>query len=175
MNQIIVPRQRSLLLAHGMWEVEHWRQGRRLGKDVTKNLICNEGLNHILNVVLHGSTPVSPWYMAIFKGNYTPVASATAANVVGDSTECSGSDYTEGTRPEYVEAAAASQSITNAASKATFTIGAPNTIYGAYLISGSTKASATGTLLAVARFATSRAVIAADLLLVTYTIAATSV
>jgi hypothetical protein len=171
-NRLVVPTPPSLLVAHGMWEVEHWRKGRLLGRELTKNLICNEGLNHILNVVLHGTTPVSPWYMAIFEGNYTPVATVTAATVTADSTESTA--YDESTRVEYAEAAASSQSTTNSASKATFTISASKTIYGAFLASASAKSATTGTLLAIARFATSRAVIDNDVLTVTYTITATS-
>ncbi len=163
-NRIVVPTPPSLLVARGMWEVEHWRKGRLLGREVTKNLICNEGLDHVLNVLLHGTTPVSPWYMGIFEGNYTPVATVTAATVTDEST-----------RVEYVEAAASSQSTTNSANKATFTISASKTIYGAFLASASAKSATTGTLLAIARFATSRAVIDNDVLTVTYTITATSV
>lgn len=171
-SQIIVPTPPSLLVAHGMWEVEHWRKGRLLGKDVTKNLVCNQGLNHILDVVLHGITPVSPWYVAIFEGNYTPVPTVTAATVAADSTESTA--YDEATRVEYNEAAAASQSITNSANKATFTINATKTIYGAFLASASAKSASSGTLLAIARFGTSRAVIDDDVILVTYQLTAAS-
>lgn len=157
----------------GVFTVEHWRDGKLLGTEECPNLICNQGLNHILDVVLHGTTPVSPWYVALFKGNYTPVATVTASSVVADSTEAPATtDYDEATRQEYVEAAASSQSTTNSASKATFTMKTTITVYGAFLISSSS--GSTGTLLAITRFSTSRAVIDNDVLTITYTLTAAS-
>lgn len=158
--------------AGGVFTVECFRAGKKVWEEVTPNLICNEGLNHILNVIVHGTSAVSPWYVGIFEGNYTPVAAVTAASITADSTECTA--YDEATRVEYTEAAASSQSITNSASKATFTINATKTLYGAFLASASAKSATTGTLLAATRFSASRAVIAADVILVTYTLTAAS-
>ena len=156
----------------GYFTIEHFRDGKLIGKETTHNLLTNQGLNHVLDVVLHGTTPVSPWYIAIFEGNYTPTSGDTAANFTANATESTA--YDEATRVEYTEAAASSQSTTNSASKATFTINATKTIYGAALMSASAKSATTGTCLAVTRFTTSRAVIAADVLQVTYTISAAS-
>ena len=158
--------------ACGVWIVEHWRDGVLLGVDETKNLIVNQGLNHILDVVLHGNTPVSPWYIGIFKGNYTPVVGVTGTTIRADSTESN--DFTEGARVVYNEAAAASQVTTNSANKAVFTMNATETVYGAFLADIAAWASAPGTVLAATRFATSRAVISADVLSVTYAITAAS-
>jgi hypothetical protein len=110
--------------------------------------------------------------VALFEGNYTPVAGVTAATFTADATE--NTTYDETTRVAYDEAAAASQSTTNAASRATFTCSATKTIYGAALVSASAKSATTGTLLAIVRFATARAVIDNDVLLVTYTVTAAS-
>ena len=134
------------------------------------NIIVNEGLNHILDVIFHAATQITTWYIAPFEGNYTPVATDTAANITANSTESTA--YTESTRVEYNEAAAASQSITNSANKATFSINATKTLYGAFLVSNSTKSATTGTLAAASRFSASRAVVNTDQLLVTYTITA---
>ena len=134
------------------------------------NIIVNQGLDSILGVYFHADSQISTWYVAIFEGNYTPVAGDTAANIATNSTESTA--YTEANRVEWVEAAAASQSITNSASKATFTMNATKTIYGAFLVSTSTKSGATGTLCAASRFTASRSVVNTDQLLVTYTITA---
>lgn len=160
------------MVAGGVFTTQCYRDGKLIWTDVSDNLICNQGLDHILNVVLHGTTPVDPWYIGIFEGNYTPVAAVTAATITADSTESTA--YDESTRVAYVEAAASSQSTTNSASPATFTINASKTIYGAFLASASAKSATTGTLLAATRFATARAVIDNDVLLVTYTITAAS-
>ena len=135
-------------------------------------MIVNQGLNHLLDVGLHGTTPVSPWYVGIYEGNYTPLATDTAATFPASATECTA--YTEATRQEYVEAVAAAQVTTNAASRATFTFNATKTIYGAFLTSVSTKSATTGTLLAADKAATAKAVTSGDQLLITYAITLTA-
>lgn len=157
----------------GVFKGQIVRDGSVIDEWEDHNLVVNEGLNHLLDVVFHGTTPVSTWYLGVFEGNYTPVATLTAATVTAASTECTA--YDETTRQEYVEAAAAGQSITNAATKATFTFNATKTIYGAFLVSSSAKSATTGTLFSAARFGASKAVAALDQLLLTYTFSASSV
>lgn len=148
------------------------RKGRVIDEFECHNLVTNEGLNHILNVAFNGATPVSPWYLGIFEGNYTPVAGVTAATITAASTECTA--YTASTRQEYVEVASTAQSITNAASRASFVFNATKTIYGAFLASASAKSATTGTLFAAARFSTPKAVTTDDELLLTYAFTAAS-
>lgn len=157
----------------GVWQGQIVHNGEVIDEFEDHNILVNEGLNHALDVLLHGSTQVATWYIGVFEGNYTPVATATAASITADSTESTA--YDETTRVAYVEAAASSQSTTNSASKATFTFNATKTIYGAFLVSNSTKSGTTGTLLSAARFSSSKAVASADQLLLTYTINASSV
>lgn len=157
----------------GVFSLEHWRDGELIGVDETPNLVVNEGLNHILNVIFHGGTQVATWYLGLFEGNYTPVATVTAATITSAATESTA--YDESTRQEYNEAAASGQSITNSANKATFTMNANKTIYGAFLVSSSTKSGTSGTLMAAARFGTAKTVADDDQLLLTYTFNASSV
>jgi hypothetical protein len=134
-----------------------------------RNLVTNVGLDHILDVVLHGSTPVSPWYVGL-KNTGSPAAGDTMASHAGWTENA---NYDEATRQEYEEAAASSQSTTNSANKATFTIDTDSqTIYGAFLCSDSTKSGSTGTLLCVANFASAKSCDDDDVLEVTYTISA---
>lgn len=135
-----------------------------------ENIVVNEGLDHILNTVLHNGTQVSTWYVGLFKGNYTPLATDTAANITSNATEAT--EYDETTRVEYNEAASSSQSVTNSANKATFTMNSSITVYGAFLVSTSTKSGTTGTLLAASRFTSARSVVATDQILLTYTFSA---
>ena len=169
---VIMPVIAPLALA-GIWDFEHVRDGRVIDRWSDKNLIVNEGLNHILGVEFNGVTQIGTWYIGLFEANYTPVAGLTAATVTASATECIA--YSEATRVAYVEAAAAAQSITNSASKATFTINATKTIYGAFLVSASAKSATTGTLFSASQFGASKSVVALDQLLVTYTINASSV
>lgn len=157
----------------GRYDCELVRDGEVIDRWSEHNLIVNEGLNHILDVQFHGATQIATWYIGLFEGNYTPVAGLTAATVTSAATECTA--YDETTRVEYNEAAPASQGITNSANKATFTFNATKTIYGAFLVSASAKSATSGKLFSAARFSTSKAVVASDQLLVTYTINASSV
>lgn len=138
-----------------------------------KNLIVNEGLNHILGVALNNQALIATWYVSLFAGNVTPAASWTAANYVANATEFT--NYNEATRPEYVEAAPASQSVTNSASKAAFTIATGGgTVYGAALLSSNVKSGGSGKLFAATRFASQRVLDATDVLNVAYTVNASS-
>lgn len=168
---VLLPRNE--LKVGGRFAVEHIREGELIDEFEVPNLVVNEGLNHILNTVLNAGTPVTTWYLGLFEGNYTPIATVTAATIAAASTESTA--YDESTRQEYVEAAASGQSITNAASKATFTLNATKNIYGAFLVSASAKSATSGVLLAAARFSSPKAVVDDDQLLLTYTFSASSV
>jgi len=168
--RVLFPRQN--LSVGGVFSHEVIRAGRSMGLLHDHNKIVNEGLNDLLQTYLGNGTQIPTWYVGIFEGNYTPVAGDAAASIATNSTESIA--YDEATRPEWVDAAAAAQSISNTASKAVFTINATKTIYGALLVSTSTKAGAVGKLFSASRFATSRSVVAADQLLITYTVQASS-
>lgn len=168
---ILMPVQGILM--GGRFQFELLRGGKIVDAWEDHNLVVNEGLNHILDVQFHAATQITTWYLGLFEANYTPVSTVTAASITADSTECTA--YDETTRVAYNEAAASGQSITNSANKATFTFNATKTIYGAFLASASAKSATSGVLFAAAKFGSSKAVVAADQLLVTYTFAASSV
>lgn len=137
------------------------------------NIITNEGLDHILDVVLHGTTPVSPWYCSIFESNSTPGSGWTYDTYADSDVTEWNAGYDESTRPEYEEAAASSQSTTNSANKATFTANATKTLYGAALVSVNTKGDhGAGTLLCAGTFTASQPVISGNVVELTYTITA---
>jgi hypothetical protein len=163
----------NALLLGGVFQGQIVRDGKVIDEFETGNIVVNEGLNHALDVLLHGATQVGTWYIGLFEANYTPVATVTAATITAAATETTA--YDETTRVAYNEAAASSQSTTNSANKATFTFNAAKTIYGAFLVSNSTKSGTTGTLLSAAKFPSAKTVDIADQLLLTYTFAASSV
>lgn len=148
------------------------RAGKVIDEFEESNIVVNEGLNSLLDVYFHGGTQITTWYLGIFEANYTPVSTVTAATIASASTESTA--YTSATRPEYVEAAASGQSITNSANRASFVFNASKTIYGAFLISSSTKSGTTGTLFSAAQFSSSKSVQTDDELLLTYTFSAAS-
>lgn len=151
----------------GIFEVTcYGPDGRVKWQEQAHNLITNQGLDHILDVVLHGTTAVSPWYVGL-KGAGSVAAGDTLASHAGWTENTA---YT-GNRQEYEEAAASSQSTTNSANKATFAITSDSqTIAGAFLASAASGTS--GTLLAAADFSSSKSVDNGDTLEVTYTISA---
>jgi len=163
----------SKIAVEGAYHGQIVRDGQIIDEFEDKNLVVNQGLNALLDIMFHGSAQISTWYLGVFEGNYTPVASVTASTIAGDSTESMA--YDEASRPAFDEAAASGQSITNSASRATFTFNASKTIYGAFLISDSVKSGTAGTLFSAARFSSTKNVVAGDQLLLAYTFSASSV
>jgi hypothetical protein len=142
------------------------KNGKIKWVDKAFNLVTNEGLDHLLDVLLHNDTQVNPWYVGL-KNTGAPAAGDTLAS---HGTWTENANYT-GDRQEYVEAAASSQSTTNSASPASFAIDTNGqTIAGAFLASAATGTS--GTLLCAADFSSSKSADDGDTLEVTYTISA---
>lgn len=160
--------------------LDHKRDGEYLcfEEHMGKNIIPTEGLNALLDTAVGGASQLASWYVGIFKGNYTPIASNTAANALGAAglyTECQDADYDPATnRPAYTLVAASAGVITNAASKAEFTMKASITVYGAFVTSGQAKTATSGKLLAAKKFDAARTVVNTDILYVTYQITAIS-
>lgn len=157
----------------GVFKFEHFRDGIKIGEWETKNIMTNEGLDHVLDVVVDNGTKITSWYVGIFKGNYTPDGTETGATVTADSTEAT--EYTEATREIYVPEVVSGQSIANSVTKATFTINATVTIYGAFLSGDSAKSGTTSKCLCISRFGSQRDLLNTDELLVTYTLSAQDV
>jgi hypothetical protein len=171
--QLLTHREGQFKVKLGTWwEYELIRQGKPIDKWENGNVCTAQGLNHMLDVVFHGVTAIATWYIGIFESNTVPADGTTYAVPVF--TECSA--YVAAARQAYVEAAAGSKSITNSASKASFTMNAPKTIYGAALFGGGTdptvisNTAGGGTIFAASKFAVSKDVVATDILLVTCTI-----
>ena len=134
----------------------------------THNLITNEGLDKILDSTVHNDASAT-WYIGLIEASHDYAAGDTYA-IPGHTESTS---YDEATRVEYEEAAASSQSTTNSANKATFTISATKTIYGGFLADFATKgntAEVGKVLLCGGLFAASRDMVDDDVLNVTYTI-----
>lgn len=161
------------IMIGGVFDYE-LRRHRLGGEEVwsSPNLVVLQGRNHALDVLLHGATAISPWYIGVFEGNYTPVDGDTAATFPTSATECTA--YDETTRVAYNEAAAVAGVTTNSANRAEFTFNATKTIYGAFLTSAAAKGAITGTLLAADRGSVSKGVSSGDVLLVAYSLSMTA-
>lgn len=168
---VLLPSQG--LRVGGVFHGQIVRQGIVVDEFECPNIVVDQGLNHVLNVEFNGLTPVNPWYLSLFEGNYTPVAAVLASGIAAASTECVA--YSQATRPSFVNVASTAKAITNSASVATFTFVDARTLYGALLISDNTKGGTAGTLFSAARFATAKVVGNTDQLLLTYTFTAATV
>lgn len=136
------------------------------------NRVVDDSINFIIDLILNGGTPIPTWYIAQFSGNVTPAANLTAATFPATCTEFTG--YQETVRQEYIVPNAASLSTSNADNLASFTITSAATIYGAAILSVSTKGATTGRLLAAARYLSSKVVDNGDILKSQYTFGASS-
>jgi len=152
----------------GVFEIEcYGPDGKLKWKDTAKNLVPDTALNHILDVILHGTSAIGTWYVGLKNAGTVAVADTLASH----------SAWTENTnyaddRKEYEEAAASGKSTTNSANKASFAIDTDTqTIAGAFLCSVATGTS--GTLLCAADFTGgNKSCDDGDTLEVTYTISA---
>ena len=155
----------------GIFTYEHIRNGKVIDTWQEKNLVVDEGLEYVLGNAFDGVTSsIGAWYVGLFTGNFTPLSTTTAASIATDSTETT-TQYSEATRPAWVEANVISKARGNSASPAVFTFTPASTpVYGAFLVSDSSKGGTSGVLAAASRFASLRTMLAADVLNVTYNI-----
>ena len=150
------------------------KNGNLKWTDKFHNLVTNEGLDGLLDIMFHASTQITTWYCTLVESDTNAAAGMTYA--VPTYTESTA--YDEATRPEYEEAASSSQSITNSANKATFTISGTKTMYGASIVGGGTSATTKGntdgggTLFCYAKFSSSKSVVDDDVINLTYTLGA---
>jgi hypothetical protein len=168
----------SLILARGLYE----HRVRKPDGSVTPwvcdaNLIPTEGLTYLASL-LGAGTKLTPWYIALYAGAYSPAAGLTAANFTSTTSEItSGSEgYTEANRVTWSPAAAAAGAIHNTASPAAFTIVTATTLLvnGIGMLSAVAKGATTGTLASATRFAAQRTLNNSDVFEIKYTISLTS-
>jgi len=169
---LLVPAQKSIISAKGIYHGLHVRDGKVIDEWEDENIVPTEGLNYFLSIGLAAGTQITSFYLAPFEANYTPVSTVTAATITAASTETTA--YTSGTRVAWTAGSVSAGAVSNSASPATFTFNATKTIYGAFLISNSTKSATTGTLISASLFSSSKSVVNLDQLILTYSFTLTS-
>lgn len=143
--------------------VEKWRES-------VHNLVVNAGLDYALDVALSAASQITTWYVGLISDSPTIAAGNTMGSHAGW-TEFTA--YDEAARQTWTEAGVSSQSITNSASTADFTISTNSSVIaGAFLTSDNTKSGTTGTLFAAAAFSADKNADDGDTLSVTYTLSA---
>jgi hypothetical protein len=147
-------------LKRGDGSVERWSE---------HNIIPNAALNDNLDVWASGGTQDTTWFVGL-AGTGTKAAGDTMGSHAGWAEI---TDYDEANRVAFVEAGVSSQSLSNTASPAVFTINASVTVAGAFLAALNTKGGTTGILFAVSNFTGGNKTLGDnDTLTVTYTLTA---
>lgn len=126
------------------------------------NIIPDEGLNHILNVIMKSGSQITSWFVMLHSGSGTPSAALTAANYDGTLSEITSASegYSEATRVAWVGDAVdtGNTEVVNDATPAAFTIVTASSlaVNGAGLVSLNTKGGTTGTLISAGKFSATR-------------------
>jgi len=160
----------------GRFVAECYRKGKLIWTETPRggtNTFTAEGLTHMIAVTLTGKTLIEPFYAVLYEDNAAPADGDTYA--IPGYTEC-GAGVDEATREAYVDVIG-NKTITNAASKASYTFNTGKTIYGAALVGGSSAKAdvtdaATHVLLCGGNFGSSRAVVDDDVINLTYVVTA---
>lgn len=153
----------------GEFTFRQYRDGKLIDQWSAKNIVPNVALNDNLDVWASGGTQDTTWFVGL-KGTGSVAAGDTSGSHAGWAEL---TDYDEANRPAWVEAGVSSQTITNSASPAVFTINASITVAGAFLIALNTKGGTTGILFAVSNFTGGNKTLGDnDTLTVTYTLTA---
>lgn len=137
----------SINIKGRIW-VEHWRGDKLLysSEDATPNKVVNEGLQHLLDVLLLSGSQDTTWFVGLCAATPTVAAGDTLAVHAGW-TEFTA--YT-GNRKAYT-GSRSSQTVSNQASLAEFTINADSqTVGGAFI--GGAETGTGGVLLCGAAF-----------------------
>lgn len=138
----------------------YWHDVNGQDAQVDKNLITDEGLMHVLNVVLGATSKIATWYIGLGGANATPLSSWTGANFATNFGELTSTTegYTGSVRQTYVPSAASANAIDNYAARAVFNMKSTTsvTVYGAGLLSLNTRGGTSGVLLSAVKYGTAR-------------------
>lgn len=130
--------------------------GSVIERETNNNLIPSAGMNFLVRAPFGDVSPISTFYLGLFRGNYVPSPGTTAADIPSNMIEFV--DYAETARPAWDRSFNNSASMDNNMSKASYTATQDRTIYGAFLVSEPGKGGNTGLVLSCVRFASPKQV-----------------
>lgn len=132
------------------WNIEcRDKDGNLKWTEDVKNLVTNEGVNHLLTQYFKGSLYSAAWYVGLIKAPATIAASDTAESHIG---WAESTDYSGLTRPQLALGPIGNKTANNSSNKSLFTMTAATTIAGMFLISDSTKGGTAGTMYSAVAF-----------------------
>jgi hypothetical protein len=123
--------------------------GRVIQLPEAHNLVPLEGIQFVANLILGSGSMNANWYAFIFEGNYIPDNASSAADLPGVIGECTA--YASTVRPTWGGQFDGSSLITNPVD-IQFAMNQDKVLYGAGIVSSSTKGGNGGFLLSIARF-----------------------
>lgn len=126
--------------------------GEVLQRSTDNNLIPQAGIDFLVSLIRGTGVPNSGWYVGVGEADYVPTPGITSAGLqsqVGESQA-----YSESERPLWDNTYDGVSIITNLDSRAEFSFTTSKRLYTGFLVANSTKGSAAGTLLSIARFMT---------------------
>lgn len=143
---LIAPNRLAEVVALADGGLQQWH-------DRSWNRVVNVGLNDVLDKYFEGSTYSAAHYVGLTDGTPTDAA----GDDIGAGLHAGWAEvaaYSESVRQTYDLSgdAVSSQSISNAANKATFSINATTTVGGAFLVTNNTKSGTSGILISVEEF-----------------------
>lgn len=114
-----------------------------------ENLVVNEGLDYLLDVALSGGSQDTTWFVGLLAASPSPLATWTATQIASNDFVA----YDEATLPAFTDGGVSGQSLSNTASKASFTISSDgSSIGGGFLIGTDAKGTPAGTLYSAGAF-----------------------
>ena len=158
----------TIAIVSSYWAFECVRQGKVVWKRGYHNLVTTAGLNKLLDATFKTGLATPAWYVGLVDASPAFVVADTMGSHAGWTENVS---YAESTREALTLGTIASGSVSNSASKASFTINAATTVAGAFLTDSDTKSGTTGTLYSEVAFTGGTETLAsADVLNVTVTL-----
>lgn len=143
------------------------RHGRPLWVEEIENLVTNGGRNDILDKYFKGAAYTAAWYVGL-KSTGAPNAADTMASHASWTEVVA---YSQATRPVLTLGTVASQSVSNTASKAVYSINSDSTqIAGAFTTTNNTKSGTSGILYSVSDFSAPRTLGNGDTMNITVTL-----
>lgn len=143
----------ELMVRGFSWLVEVFNpDGALAQKHEQFNRIPDEGLEFLVKAPFGDVSPISDFYVGLFRGNYVPSAGTKAVDIPTNMQEFV--DYSEAERPLWDRLFEAPGTMDNLASKAEFTVTQDRTLRGGILVSDNTKGGNTGLVLSCLAFTT---------------------
>lgn len=124
--------------------------GEVVDRFTTKNVIPAEGMAFLVRSPFGDVSPISTFYLGLFRGDYIPGGSSKASDIPGNMIECI--DFEEAARPLWDRAFNGVATMDNEGSKAEFTFTQDRLIHGAFLVTDPVKGSGNGMLLSCVRY-----------------------